>query len=328
MPTPPPPKPDESRCEPGLRRAKSERIVDPAEMMGLLIGPLRWGPPAVSGLAMMLPNDDVERLSFRGSAAAASFLCFCLRLMHTQTRIAMRIAAIRPPAIPPAMAAVEDPPDELLVVVGCGASDVAETGSGETVADAVGVVVVGLPVAVSSEVTAVVEVDAGVVSIGAAFWFASFLHFVSESHEYPNGQQVLVPQRPRAAFRAVVLMRLVGDFEASCCDKSHVMGCILSQFAPSGQQRAVVFPARALHVCPFGQQKLSGSPSGQLEKSVGHVSARSKRARNGIADAEVVAHIAATRKARRGLRNLAIAVSCVPVCSFFDRIQSVVLLNM
>lgn len=77
----------------------------------------------------------------------------------------------------------------------------------------------------------------------------------------------------------MVFKVLFGFLEASCSSKPQVIAAIVVQSLPAGQQRTVVFAARATQVEVLGQQKLAGSDAcGHFEKLAGQLSCcRAKR---------------------------------------------------
>lgn len=93
---------------------------------------------------------------------------------------------------------------------------------------------------------------------------------LSEEHEYPNGQQVLVPHFSKATSKMLVLIGEFWFLVGSCWLTSQVMGWIFSQVEPFGQHSAVVLPANGRHDVPVAQQKLLGRPEGQELKLAGH----------------------------------------------------------
>ena len=117
------------------------------------------------------------------------------------------------------------------------------------------------------------DVDVGVratVVLGlnpsGTFDWSSFMTHSSSLQEYPNGQQALA-HFPSGTFKAVVLITASGFLETSCSEISQGIGAIRRQETLLGQQRIVVLPASARHVCPAGQQKLLGKlPYWQGEK--------------------------------------------------------------
>lgn len=118
---------------------------------------------------------------------------------------------------------------------------------------------------------------------GFSDWSSSMTHWPFPLHVYPNGQHPS-PHSSSLAPSAVVRTLASGSLSGSWSERSHRRGLILAQEAPGGQQRAVVPPARGMHVSPEGQQKLSGSEEGQGLRSLdGQVSRRWKSWRAGMA---------------------------------------------
>ncbi|EER23003.1 hypothetical protein CPC735_020310 [Coccidioides posadasii C735 delta SOWgp] len=86
------------------------------------------------------------------------------------------------------------------------------------------------------------------------------------SHTYPWGQHPL-PHCERGSRSFVVLTTLEGSLDTFCRCISQVIGLIVVQSLPLGQQTRVVELSRLRQVEDLGQQKLDGSfSSGHLDK--------------------------------------------------------------
>ncbi|WEW59704.1 hypothetical protein PRK78_005184 [Emydomyces testavorans] len=85
------------------------------------------------------------------------------------------------------------------------------------------------------------------------------------SQTYPCGQHSL-PHFERGSDSLVVLTTLDGSTNTFCRCRSQVIGLMVVQSFPSGQQIRVLESSTLMHVDDFGQQKLDGSfESGHLE---------------------------------------------------------------
>lgn len=137
-----------------------------------------------------------------------------------------------------------------------------------------GVVLAAMAVGITLGMAVAVDVGFGTgvdASSGALVWSESFVHCDRLLQLYPKGQQ-LSPQVASVPLRTVVLMEASGCATGSWRLMLHVMGEILSQLSPSGQQRTVVFPARVMHFLPAPQQKFPGRPLPQeVKPSAAHV---------------------------------------------------------
>jgi len=172
-------------------------------------------------------------------------------------------AAVTPPAMAPTgtLDFLPSPPSFLL--------SSPPSSAGAEMAVEVGDVDVDINVDVGLDVDVDVGVGATVVlglNPSGTFDWSSFMTHSSFLQKYPNGQQALA-HFPSGTFKAVVLITASGFLEASCSEISQGIGAIRRQETLLGQQRIVVLPASARHVCPAGQQKLLGKlPFWQGEK--------------------------------------------------------------
>lgn len=215
------------------KRLKSVRIVESSTTMGLLI---------------KFPNEEVERVNFRLSTISPFLSSFFLFLARRKAMTAAPTTTATAPTEAPAMTATGGP----LLEFSCAGSSPIPDSSGE--------VLVG--VAPGEEGFELGGVEGAGASTGATFWFMFLTHWFPPLQIYPNGQHVLLPQLSSVPLKAVVFITASGNCSASCSSMVHLIGLILVQSLPVGQQRTVVFAASGMQVVPEGQQKLSGREPG------------------------------------------------------------------
>jgi hypothetical protein len=80
------------------------------------------------------------------------------------------------------------------------------------------------------------------------------------THSYPKGQHVESPHDGRSESNAVVRIGPPGWLVTFISPTLHVVGVIVLQFWPLGQQSAVVLDASTTHLVSGEQQKLTGRP--------------------------------------------------------------------
>lgn len=76
----------------------------------------------------------------------------------------------------------------------------------------------------------------------------------------PKGQH-MVPHLVMLELSAIVLIAESGFAVTFCFWISQLIGVMEEHIFPAGQQIAVVFPARAIHFWPRGQQNSGGIPA-------------------------------------------------------------------
>lgn len=92
-------------------------------------------------------------------------------------------------------------------------------------------------------------------------WLALIVHVEPPVQEYPNGQQVPLPQLGKVAERLVVYRPESGCNVIFCFMISQDMGFMIAQLSsPLGQQSRVVLLASTKHVVDAPQQNPEGTP--------------------------------------------------------------------
>ena len=236
---------------------------------------------------MILPNEDEDRVNLR----LGVFSTLLFRLTSTQaTTTARMMAPIVPAAIPP-MTAGDGP---LLGDRGSmSPSEAPVVAPGVAVGWTAGGVAEDMTLDVELGANLKVELDAGIVEdawAGGLLWSSSMTHTSfppSKAHVKPNGQHW--PDfwhRGNAPVRAKVLTNDPGVLFASWDAISQIIGSILLHpplgvSGSTGQQRSVVFPARARQLWLFGQQ--NAVMLEHLKKSLGQVVWRPNTALGGSA---------------------------------------------